>query len=109
MLNFLPSRGELPPPPEEHEGAEPRVLAKDVQAILRSKVLPGQNEGDSVAAIAERAGVSTRTVYRVLQGTSPTLALNTADRLCLAADAHLSTCRLVWGSNPDKDLITSYF
>ena len=108
-LDFLPGVGELPPPPERSDGKEPKVLAVDVQAILRAKIQPGKDEGASVGAIAEAADVSTRTVYRVLQGTSPVLSLNTADRLCLAADGHLSMCRLVWGNDPNVDLVTSYF
>jgi hypothetical protein len=68
-----------------------------VQAILRRIVRPDQeDEGDSVATIAEKANTSTRTVYRVLAGTTKTLSLDLADRLCIAADAHLSECRLSW-------------
>jgi DNA-binding transcriptional regulator/RsmH inhibitor MraZ len=73
------------------------VLTEDVQVILRRVVRPDQeDEGDSVATIAEKADTSTRTVYRVLAGTTKTLSLDLADRLCIAADAHLSECRLSW-------------
>lgn len=76
---------------------EPRIVTEDVQAILRRIVRPDQeDEGDSVATIAEKADTSTRTVYRVLAGTTKTLSLDLADRLCIAADAHLSECRLSW-------------
>jgi DNA-binding transcriptional regulator/RsmH inhibitor MraZ len=76
---------------------EPRVLTEDVQHILRRLVKPDQDdEGDSVQTIAEKADTSTRTVYRVLAGTTKTLSLDLADRLCLAAGAHLSECRLQW-------------
>jgi hypothetical protein len=72
-------------------------LTEDVQVILRRVVRPDQDdEGASVATIAEKADTSTRTVYRVLAGTTKTLSLSLADRLCIAADAHLSECRLSW-------------
>jgi hypothetical protein len=97
-------------PPERHEGEEPRVLAADVQTIIRAKI-PIENSGDaSVALVAERAGVSTRTVYRVLQGTSTTIALDTADKLCIAADSHLFNCRLVWKDEEGRyTRVTSYW
>lgn len=76
---------------------EPRVPTEDVQRILRRVVQPDQeSEGDSVNTIAEKADTSTRTVYRVLAGTTKTVSLDLADRLCIAADAHLSECRLAW-------------
>lgn len=85
---------------------EPRVPTEDVRAILHRIVQPGhESEGDSVATIAEKADTSTRTVYRVLAGTTKTLSLDLADRLCIAADAHLSECRLAW---PDGK-VTPYF
>lgn len=84
---------------------EPRVVTADVQRVLRRVVVPGSDEtGDSVVALAERANTSARTVYRVLSKTSETLSLDLADRLCLAADAHLSECRLSWANGR----ITSY-
>lgn len=84
---------------ERHLGPEPRVLAEDVQAVLRSKIRPGLDDaGESVSLVAARANVSTRTVYRVLNPSEPkeTISLDLADRLCVAAEAHLSQCRLVW-------------
>lgn len=96
---------------EAHDGPEPRVLTHDVQAILRHIIRPDdEDSGRSVALIAERAGVSTRTVYRVLNpadredGKLPTISLDLADKLCLAADSHLRYVRLVW---PD-DTISEY-
>lgn len=90
---------------EKHDGPEPRVVTSDVQAILRVVIQPGiEDTGESVALIAEKAGISTRTVYRVLQGTTDTISLDLADRLCLAADSHLRLCKLMW---PDGS-ITSY-
>lgn len=82
---------------ERHEGSEPRVLTEDVQAILRARVRPGDDDsGESVTVIAERADVSPRTVYRVLGGDKETLSLDLADKLCMAAEAHIRQCRLVW-------------
>lgn len=82
---------------EKHSGPEPRVVTADVQAILRRVVRPGDDDGGaSVTLIAERANVSTRTVYRVLQATQPTISLDLADRICLACNSHLLTCRLQW-------------
>ncbi len=82
---------------ETHDGPEPRVLTEDVQAILRFKIRPADDAGKSVALIAERAGVSTRTVYRCLnpEESKTTISLSLADRLCVAAGSHLSNCRLV--------------
>lgn len=84
---------------ERHEGAEPRVLTADVQQILRRIIRPGDDDGGrSVSLIAERAGVSTRTVYRVLnpEEGKDSIGLDLADRLVLAAGAHLAHCRLKW-------------
>lgn len=93
---------------ERHEGAEPRVLTADVQAILNQKIRPNGDDADgvSVAAIAEAAGYSTRTVYRVINPdeSKETLSLDLADKLCLACGAHLLQCRLVW----DDGSITEY-
>lgn len=83
---------------EKHDGPEPRVLTADVQRILQEVVRPEDDDlGKSVSLIALRAGVSTRTVYRVLNPKdSESIGLDLADRLCLAADSHLIQCRLVW-------------
>lgn len=84
---------------ERHEGPEPRVLTSDVQAILTNVIRPTtDDDGASVALIAEKAGVSTRTVYRVLNPveSKPSISLSLADALCLAADSHLKYCHLVW-------------
>lgn len=93
---------------ERHEGPEPRVLTEDVQAILRVKIRPGEDDGDAtVQTIADKAQVSTRTVYRVLdtKNPKPTIGLDLADRLVLAAGSHLAACRLVY---PDGSVV-SYF
>jgi hypothetical protein len=86
---------------ETHDGSEPRVLTEDVQAVLRKKVQPSDElgNGQAVGLIADRAGVSTRTVYRVLNPDEAkvTISLDLADRLCIAAGVHIAfACRLVW-------------
>jgi hypothetical protein len=86
---------------EAHEGPEPRVITEDVQEILRRMIRPGTEDGDaSVALIAEKARVSTRTVYRVLNPdeSKHTISLDLADKLCLAAGSHVSSCRLLLSS-----------
>jgi hypothetical protein len=95
---------------ETHQGPEPRVLTEDVQAVLRAVIRPDDDDaGKSVALIAERAEVSTRTVYRVLNptprddGEPPTIGLDLADKLCIAAGAHLRHVRLYW---PDGGITT---
>jgi hypothetical protein len=76
---------------------EPRVLTEDVRVILRRVIRPDDEaSGEAVATIAEKAGTSTRTVYRVLAGTTKTLSLNLADELCLAAGVHPEGCQLQW-------------
>lgn len=91
--------------PDWPEGMEPKVVTSDVTALLRRVVRPGDEDGgESVALVADKAKTSTRTVYRVLAASSPEISLDLADRLCVAAEAHVSACRLVW---PDGR-ITSY-
>lgn len=91
---------------ERHEGEEPKVLTADVRRVLRRIIRPDDDDsGASVALIAERAQRSTRTVYRVLQGTTETISLDLADRLCLASGAHLMQCRMRWKDGST----TSYF
>ena len=85
---------------ERHDGPEPRVLTEDVQRVLRRVIRPGEEDGGSVVMIATRAGVSTRTVYRVLnpEPGKDSIGLELADTLVLAAGGHLATdgCRLKW-------------
>ena len=96
---------------EEHDGPEPRVLTEDVQTVLRQKVRPADEEGNGQAVnlIAERAGVSTRTVYRVLNPDEAkvTISLDLADRLCLAAGSHVAHTRLVWPDGAITPYITT--
>lgn len=92
---------------ERHEGSEPRVVTADVKAILRRVIRPGdEDSGASVALVAERADVSTRTVYRVLQGTTETISLDLGDRLCLACESHLLQCRLQWPDGTTTSYMT---
>jgi hypothetical protein len=84
---------------ETHQGPEPRVITEDVQAVLRSVIRPGEDDGAAVAVIADRAKVSPRTVYRVLNPdeSKPTISLDLADKLCVACGVHPKTmCRLLW-------------
>lgn len=85
---------------ESHDGPEPRVLTEDVQSVLRRIIRPGDDDaGVAVATVAEKARVSTRTVYRVLNPdeAKETISLDLADRLCLAAGIHIAfSCRLMW-------------
>lgn len=92
---------------ERHDGPEPRVLTADVRRVLRAKIQPDNPDaGVAVQLIADEADVSTRTVYRVMADDPerPTIGLDLADRLCIAAGSHLVHCRLVW---PDER-ITEY-
>jgi hypothetical protein len=92
---------------ESHDGPEPRVMTSDVQAVLKAVVRPGKDDGAAVSSIADRAGVSTRTVYRVLNPdeSKETISLDLADRLCLACGTHIAfACRLRWADGT----ITSY-
>jgi hypothetical protein len=78
------------------------VVTSDVQGILRRVIHPDDPDyGEAVAQFAERAETSTRTVYRVLSGTAgvstdpPSLLLDLADRLVIAAGRHLWECDVV--------------
>lgn len=82
---------------------EPRVLTEDVQRVLR-RIIGTDEDGESVTIVAEKAGTSTRTVYRVLARTTESIQLDLADRLCIAASAHLRECRLLWPGG----LVTEY-
>ena len=94
---------------ETHDGPEPRVLTSDVQAVLRRIIRPGNDDGgEAVTMIAEKARVSTRTVYRVLNPSEakPTISLDLADRLCLACGVHPAfTCRLQWPDGKITDYV----
>lgn len=84
---------------ETHEGPEPRVLTEDVQAVLRRVIRPGEDDGTAVSSVADRARVSTRTIYRCLNPgeVRDTISLDLADRICLACGTHIAfSCRLQW-------------
>jgi hypothetical protein len=83
--------------PTPQKEPEPRVLTEDVQRVLRGVIQPDADDaGESVVALASRASTSARTIYRILALNSETISLDLADRVCLAANGHLMTCRLVW-------------
>lgn len=93
-------------PTEGTKEEEPRALTADVQRVLRRVVQPDQEDaGESVVMLAQRANTSARTIYRILAKNTETISLDLADRCCLAADSHLSECRLAW----QDGRITSYF
>ena len=86
---------ELPPRTDE-----PRILTEDVQRIVRRVIHPDDPDfGEAVQQFAEPATTSTRTVYRVLNGSAgastqpPSILLSLADRLVTAAGEHLATTR----------------
>lgn len=85
---------------ETHSGPEPRIVTADVQAVLRRIIRPGLDDGgEAVATVAEKAEVSTRTVYRILNPdeAKETISLDLGDRLCLACGVHPAfAVRLAW-------------
>lgn len=95
---------------ETHDGPEPRVITADVQAVLKRVIRPGEDDGAAVSSIAERAGVSTRTVYRVLNPSESkeTISLDLADKLCMAAGVHIAfACRLRWPDGTTTPYVVS--
>ena len=58
------------------------------------RIDPDDDGSMSIHVVAERAGMSTRTIYRVLEGRKPTTPLDTADRLLLAVGLNLNAVRL---------------
>lgn len=67
-----------------------RVKARCVKAALRAKTHAG-TDPDSVALVAERAGRSPRTIYRVMDYEDDKLIqLDLADRLLLACGTVLA-------------------
>lgn len=76
---------------------EPRVLTADVRVVLlRALSSYDADEGESVAMLAERAGKSTRTIYRILGESTESISLGLADAVIVAAGGHLTDCRLLW-------------
>lgn len=93
---------------ESHDGHEPRVMRAEIRRMLRGIIRPGDDDsGEAVTTVAERAKVSTRTVYRALADNeyddegnlvNESLTLDIADRLCRACGTHLALegARLKW-------------
>lgn len=75
---------------------EPRVHAEDVREILKAYLtnVGHLQRGEAVEVLAERAEISTRTVYRILEGNRKWLELDQADRLLLAAGRHIHEVRV---------------
>lgn len=91
-MDSRPFSGRRKAPPSKGV-AEPAILAEDVQRVLKQAIRPGDpDEGEAVSRIAARAGVSTRTVYRILKPDEDggTMTLDLADRLVIAAGRQLS-------------------
>lgn len=87
------------------EPAEPRILTEDIREVICTVIDPGNPDaGEAVINFADRAGTSTRTIYRVLSGTAgettqpPSMLMEIADRLVIAAGRHLSECRALTAS-----------
>jgi IS30 family transposase len=81
----------------------PKVCTEDVKAALWKAIQPvfegkfEPHDGMSVAVLAERAHVSTRTIYRVLDEDkpyAPLMNLEMADDLLTAADVHIWEVRV---------------
>lgn len=78
------------------------MLTEDVRRVLRGVIDPDNpDHGEAVVDFSERSDTSTRTIYRVLNGTAgdgtspPSLLMHRADRLVTAAGRHLSECRVL--------------
>ena len=82
---------------------EPKVVTADVTAILRKVAGRATKTGESVALVAAKARPRPA---RSTASSRPRRqrSLDLADRLCVAAEAHVGACRLVW---PDGR-VTSY-
>jgi hypothetical protein len=76
---------------------EPQICAQDLRRVLNRAGYTKDDEGESVAILAERSGLSTRTVYRALDPKrDKPWALTTGDELLVAAGRHISEVRLIW-------------
>ena len=85
--------------------SEPRVVTETVRKVLERALSQfDADEGESVSVLAERAGTSTRTVYRVLGAPAgATLSLDLADRLVVAAGGNITLdCELVFGEGVES-------
>lgn len=78
------------------EATEPLICAQDLRRVLNRAGYTKEDGGESVAILAERSGLSTRTVYRALDPhRTDSWALTTGDELLVAAGRHISEVRLV--------------
>lgn len=75
---------------------EPLVNAQDVARAIRNTGIFDEHGEETVARIAQRSGITARTIQRVLQREAKPLKLDIADRLLVAAGAHLADCRVIW-------------
>lgn len=68
---------------------EPRVNGEDVRRVLEDYIerYNYMSRGEVVEVLADRANISTRTIYRILQEPRKWLELDQADRLLIAADS----------------------
>lgn len=83
---------------------EPQVCAQDLRRVLNRAGYTKDDEGESVAILADRSGLSTRTVYRALDPKrEKAWALTTADELLVAAGRHISEVRLLWPDGTVED------
>ena len=70
---------------------EPRVFTADVAELLA----PHVSEDESKEMLAERVGISKRTLWRVLSVSKPHLELKRADDLLTAVGETINDCRLL--------------
>lgn len=71
--------------------AEPRVFTEDVAELLA----PHLTEDEDKALLAERIGVSKRTVWRVLSCSLEYTSLKRADDMLTAVGETINDCRLL--------------
>lgn len=69
---------------------EPTVSGPDVARLLAPKI----SEDDDAALIAEAAGCSTRTIWRILGEEMDWLTLDRADKLLTAIGCSVNECHL---------------
>lgn len=83
--------------------AEPRVVAKDLIALLNREGYYAPRSGRGglpLAPLALEAESSVKTLSKLLKGEWETIDLGLADRLCVAVGAHVSECAT---EPPDAD------
>ena len=70
---------------------EPKVFTEDVAELLA----PHLTEDEDKARLADRVGVSKRTVWRVLSVARPYTSLKRADDMLTAVGETINDCRLL--------------